>query len=148
MATSLTTDEQIKDLRVQLDRARDAQRAAEQDANDARLEAEKLSAALVEANRDAAAADDTASEAMLEAKEAKAKLEDAHTAAAQWESVAGKALLDYENLKSELEGARIEGKLYKGEVEQLNGVIGRLQAQVDEMRPRIAALDSLKAELP
>lgn len=145
MATALTTDEQLKDLRVQLDRAREAQRVAEKDANEAKLEAEKLSAALVEANREANAADDTASEAMLEAKEAKGLLEDAQTRAAAAEASEAKAVAELGGVKEDLVACRADCAALKSEVAHLSGVIERQGAQLDEAKPKLAAYDAMLA---
>jgi chromosome segregation ATPase len=145
MATSLTTDEQIKDLRVQLDRARDAQRVAEQDANDAKLEAEKLSASLVEATREANAADDTASAAMLQAKEASSKLEDAQTRAAAAEEAQKKAVAELAGVKVDLAACKEDCASLKSEVKHLDVVVARQQAQLDEAKPKLDAYAAMLA---
>lgn len=143
MSTALTTQEEIRDLQIQVERLRDQVRAEEIAKNDALLLVEKANADRDEALEKAKASEQRADEHVQRAGELAAQVEGANTAAAQAVEVGEQAVEAAKDAAENLAAEREDNKRLRTENEALRTNVTNLQAQVDEARPKLEAIDVL-----
>lgn len=131
----LTAAEQINELELKNDRSVDALRAAEKDANDARLAAEKALERLADAEAKAVAAIGRADEALAQARQYADVLEDAQTRASAAEDVAEAATARADHVQESLDAQTADNKAAKERIRALENEVASQAAELQRLRP-------------
>jgi chromosome segregation ATPase len=148
MPATLTTDEQLKDLQVQIDRAKAEAKAANADRNEALLEVEKAREAVAEVKAAITAAEESAAAARAEAEAHAAVLEDAQTRAAKAEKAAEKAKANEAGTQESLDATRTDNDAAKAEIKRLTQAVERQDKELARLRPIAEAAVALRDALP
>lgn len=143
MSVTLTAEEQIRDLGIQLERAKAATKDAQQAANENAAKIEQAMAAYLDADAKRQDAEDKMAEALAEAKAHAAALEAAQTSAAKNEKIAAEAVAAKDHAQESVNALTADNKAFKAEVARLTVVNERLEAKIAADKPKLEALAEL-----